>query len=161
MEDKLGIRFPVPHVPEEAKSVFKFLKPSNINTVGSFNSECILGPTFTVDIMVEMPAGLFRKLDYQNYIYFRKKAMYLAFVASSIGSDIAESKKFIGDDLRPCLKLRPTGKLSKKFEVLIHISVQETSFKLNRFLPEKNSVRPKWYIDKNSSDDGKSVISWK
>lgn len=157
MKDKLGVNIPVPHVPEETKSVFKFLKPSNISVVGSFNSGCMLGPTITVDVMVEMPAESFRKQDYQNYMYFRKKAMYLAFVTSNIGNDIAESKKFVSDGLRPCLKLRPNGKLNKKIDVMIHISAQETSFKLNRFLPEKNSVRPRWYFNKKSSNNGKSI----
>ncbi|XP_014489067.1 PREDICTED: nucleolar protein 6 [Dinoponera quadriceps] len=153
LEDELGVRVPVPRVPEETKSVFKFLKPSDISVVGSFNSECVLGPTVTVDVMVEMPAASFRKQDYQNYIYFRKKAIYLAFVTSSIKNDIAESKRFIGDDLRPCLKLRPSGKLNKKIDVIIHVSAQEASFNLNRFLPEKNSVRPRWYLNKKSPDD--------
>lgn len=157
MEDELGVRIPVPRVPEETKSVFKFLKPSNISVVGSYISECMLGPTVTVDVMVEMPADSFRKQDYQNYIYFKKKAIYLAFITSNIGSDIAESKKFIGDDLRPCLKLRPNGKLNKKIDVIIHISAQETSFKLNKFLPEKSNVRSKWYFNK-SSDDSKSFF---
>jgi len=151
----------VPDIPKETKSVFKFLKPSNVNVIGSYNSGCILGSTVTVDVMVEMPAGLFRKQDYQNYIYFRKRATYLAFVASSIGSDIAESKRFIGDNLRPSLKLRPSGRLNKKVDVVIHVSAQETSFKLNRFLPEKNSVRPGWFFNKkesSSSLEGSKLI---
>lgn len=149
----------MPDVPKETKSVFKFLKPSNISVVGSYDSGCILGSIVTVDIMVEMPADLFRKQDYQNYAYFRKKAIYLAFVTSVIGSDIAESKKFVGDNLRPSLKLRPSGRLNKKVDVIIHISAQETSFKLNRFLPEKNSVRPGWYFNKKSLEDSK-FICW-
>lgn len=158
MSDKLGICIPVPHVLEDTRSVFKFLKPPNISVIGSYNSGCIFGPTVTVDVMVEMPVGLFRKQDYQNYIYFRKKATYLAFITSIIGSDLAESKNFIGDNLRPSLKLRPSGKLNKKVNVVIHVSVQESSFKLNRFLPEKNSVRPAWYFEKKSLEDGKSTM---
>ncbi|XP_032663829.1 nucleolar protein 6 [Odontomachus brunneus] len=152
LEDELGVCIPVPRVPEETKGVFKFLKPSNISVVGSYISGCILGPTVTVDIMVEMPAALFRKQDYQNYIYFKKKAIYLAFVTSNIGTDIAESKKFIGDNLRPCLKLRPNGQLNKKIDIIIHISAQETSFKLNKFLPEKSNVRLKWYFNESLDD---------
>lgn len=151
LDDKLDVCIPVPDVPKETKSVFKFLKPSNVSVVGSYDSGCILGTAFTVDVMVEMPAALFRKQDYQNYVYFRKRSTYLAFVASTLGSDIVESKRFIGDNLRPCLKLRPSGRLNKKMDVVIHVSAQETSFKLNRFLPEKNSVRPGWYFNKKES----------
>ncbi|KAL0117298.1 hypothetical protein PUN28_010271 [Cardiocondyla obscurior] len=150
---KLGICIPMPHIPKETKSVFKFLKPSNISVVGSYNSGCTLGPTVTVDIMVEMPANLFRNQDYKNYIYFRKRATYLAFIAAAIGSDLVESKKFISDNTRAALELCPSGKLNKKVNVVIHVSAQETSFKLNRFLPEKNSIRPGWYFGKKSSKD--------
>ncbi|XP_020297478.1 nucleolar protein 6 [Pseudomyrmex gracilis] len=155
LKDKLGIHIPLPHVPIETKSIFKFLRPSNIKVVGSYNSgsECILGSRVTIDVMVEIPAALFRKQDYQNYIYFRKKAMYLSFITAAIGSDLAKSKKFVGDNLRPLLKLQLNGRLNKKIDVIIHISVQETSFKLNRFLPEKNSVRPGWYFGKKSLED--------
>lgn len=142
----------MPHIPKETKSVFKFLKPSNISVVGSYNSGCVLGPTVTVDVMVEMPADLFWKHDYKNYVYFRKRSTYLAFIASNIGSEIAESKRFIGDNLTPSLKLWPSGRLNKKVDVVIHVSAQETSFKLNRFLPEKNSVRPRWYFKKSSEN---------
>lgn len=155
MDDKLGIRIPVPHISKETKSGFKFLKPSNVSVVGSYDSGCILGSTVTVDVMVEMPVGLFRKQDYQNYVYFRKRAIYLSFIASIIDSDIAESKRFIGNNLTPFLKLRPSGRLNKKVDVVIHVSAQETSFKLNRFLPEKNSIRPGWYFNKKSSEDSK------
>lgn len=155
MEDELGVHIPMPCVPEETKSFFKFLKPSNISVVGSYISECMLGPNVIVDVMVEMPAGSFQKQDYQNYVYLKKKAIYLAFVTSGIGNDIAESKKFVGDNLRPYLKLRPNGKLNKKVEVIIHVSAQEISFKFNKFLPEKNNIKPKWYFNK-SLDDGKS-----
>lgn len=145
----------MPHIPKETKSVFKFLKPSNISVVGSYDSGCVLGSPVTVDVMVEMPAGLFRKQDYQNYVYFRKRATYLAFIASIIKSDIIESKRFIGNNLMPFLKLRPSGRLNKKVDVVIHVSAQETSFKLNRFLPEKNSIRPGWYFNKKTLEDGK------
>ncbi|XP_012528322.1 nucleolar protein 6 [Monomorium pharaonis] len=153
LDDKIGVHIPIPDVPNETKGVFKFLKPSNVRVVGSYESGCILGSTVTVDVMVEMPASLFWKQDYSNYVYFKKRAIYLAFIASIIGSDIAESKRFIGDNLRPLLKLRPTGKLNKKVNVVIHVSTQETSFKLNRFLPEKNSIRPNWYFDEKSLEN--------
>ncbi|XP_011868137.1 PREDICTED: nucleolar protein 6 [Vollenhovia emeryi] len=153
LDHKLAVRVPVPQIPKETKSVFKFLKPSCVRAVGSYDSGCALGPSFTVDVMVEMPASLFRKQDYQNYVYFRKRATYLAFVASAIGSDVAESMRFVGDSLTPSLKLRPSGRLNKKVDVVIHVSAQDTSFKLNRFLPEKNSVRPGWYFDEKPVED--------
>lgn len=136
----------MPNVPQETKGTFKFFTPSNITVIGSYTFDAAVGPNAVVDIMIEMPAKIFQKQDYQNYRYMQKKAIYLAYVASNISDDIAEEKKFVGDSVRPFLKLTPSGKLGRKISILIHVSVQEESFKLNRFLPEKNSIRPGWFF---------------
>ena len=149
----LNVIVPMPKVPKETKGTFKFLKPSNIAVVGSYAFDAAVGPHITVDVMIEMPAEMFQKVDYQNYRYMKKKALYLAYIASSITDDIAESKKFIGDNLRPILKLVPNGKLSRKVTVLVHVSTEDGSFKLNRFLPEKNSIRPGWFLTNAENED--------
>ncbi|XP_076760517.1 nucleolar protein 6 Mat89Ba [Xylocopa sonorina] len=151
--EKLNVRIPLPNVPEETKGVFKFLQPSNIATIGSYVFDAATGPIITIDIMVEMPAKIFQKQDYQNYRYLKKKAIYLAHIASNITDDIATTKKFIGDNLRPILKIVPNGKLGNKVNVLVHVSAQEGSFKLSRFLPEKNNIRPRWFFHDNKNDD--------
>lgn len=140
----------MPCVPDDTKITFKFYKPTQIAFIGSYLYNATIGPNITVDIMIEMPAEMFKKLDYQNYRYIKKKAIYLAYIASSITNDIAEEKKFVGDSLRPMLKIVPSGKLGTKINVLLHVTAQEESFKLNRFLPEKNSVRPGWFFSKKT-----------
>ncbi|XP_076236825.1 nucleolar protein 6 Mat89Ba isoform X2 [Calliopsis andreniformis] len=82
----------------------------------------------------------------------KKKAIYLAFVASNISNDIVEHKSFVGNNLRPILKLVPSGKLGTKINVLIHVSAQEETYKLNRFLPEKNSIRPGWFFKNDTNE---------
>ncbi|XP_034171311.2 nucleolar protein 6 Mat89Ba [Osmia lignaria lignaria] len=151
LQEMLDVHIPMPNVPEDTKGTFKFLKPSDITVIGSYVIDAAISPNITIDLTVQMPSKMFQKQDYQNYRYLKKKAIYLACIASNITSDIAEHKKFIGDNLRPILKLVPTGKLGTKITVLVHISAQEGSFKLNRFLPEKNSIRPGWFFN-NSND---------
>lgn len=134
------------NVPKETKGVFKFLKPTDIAVVGSYMFDATIGANIVVDIMIEMPAKIFQNQDYLNYRYIKKKMIYLAYIASNITDDITESKRFMNDTLKPVLKIVPSGKLGTKISVLIHASPEEGSFKLNRFLPEKNNVRPEWFF---------------
>ncbi|XP_061927318.1 nucleolar protein 6 isoform X2 [Apis cerana] len=147
LKNKLNMHIPMPKVPEETKGMFKFLKPSDIAIIGSYMFDAAISPNITVDIMIEMPAKMFQKQDYQNYRYMKKKAIYLAFIAFNITDDIAKSKTFMNDNSRPFLKIVPNGKLGTKMNVFIHISVQEGSFKLSRLLPEKNNVRSEWFFN--------------
>lgn len=147
LKNKLNMHIPMPKVPEETKGIFKFLKPSDIAIIGSYMFDAAISPNITVDIMIEMPAKMFQKQDYQNYRYMKKKAIYLAFIAFNITDDIAKSKTFMNDNLRPFLKIIPNGKLGTKMNVFIHISAQEGSFKLSRLLPEKNNVRSEWFFN--------------
>ena len=146
------MHIPMPKVPEETKGIFKFLKPSDIAIIGSYMFDAAISPNITVDIMIEMPAKMFQKQDYQNYRYMKKKAIYLAFIAFNITDDIAKSKTFMNDNLRPFLKIIPNGKLGTKMNVFIHISAQEGSFKLSRLLPEKNNVRSEWFFNEEKSN---------
>ncbi|KZC04307.1 Nucleolar protein 6 [Dufourea novaeangliae] len=153
LKKKMKVRIPMPKLPKEMKGTFKFLKPSQIAIIGSYAYDAMIGLNITVDVMIEMPAKMFQKQDYQNYRYLKKKAIYLAYIASNITDDIVEEKKFIGDSLRPMLKIVPSGKLGTKINVLVHITAQEESFKLNRFLPEKNSIRPGWFFQQETNED--------
>ncbi|XP_043253264.1 nucleolar protein 6 [Colletes gigas] len=145
-QQELEAHIPMPNIRKRTKGEFEFLKPSNIVVVGSYAFDATVGPNITVDVMIEMPAKMFHNHDYQNYRYIKKKAMYLAYLASNMTVDIAQDKKFVGNNLRPMLKIIPPGKLGKKVNALVHIAAQEESFSLNRFLPEKNSVRPEWFF---------------
>ncbi|XP_046821739.1 nucleolar protein 6 [Vespa crabro] len=144
---KLHLNIPILNVPEDVRGTFKFLKPLTINIIGSYSFDCTIGQDSAVDVMIQMPDNLFQKHDYQNYRYLRKKAIYLAYITSNIGDDLADKKSFIGSNLQPVLKIVPPGSLGKKLSIHIHISAHENSFKLNRFSPEKNSIRPNWFFN--------------
>ena len=149
------MKIPIANIPKETKGTFRFLKPSNISIIGSYALDAIICPNIIIDVAVEMPENLFQKGDYQNYRYLRKRAIYLAHLASNIDEDVAEQKSFIGNNEKIILKLVPTGKLGKRCIVYIHVAAQDSSFKFNRFLPEKNSVRPRWFFETESSEEGK------
>ncbi|KOC59379.1 Nucleolar protein 6, partial [Habropoda laboriosa] len=153
LKEGLNVNIPMPNVPKGTKGVFKFLKPSYVAIIGSYVYDTAISPNITVDVMIEMPAKMFQNQDHKNYRYMKKKAIYLAYIASNITDDIAEHKKFIGDNLRPVLKIVPTGQLGTKINVLVHLSVQQESFKLNKFLPEKNNINPGWFFKKTKDDD--------
>ena len=85
--------------------------------------------------------------------------MYLTHIASNLDDKLVDSKKFAGDNFAPKLKIIPSGKLGKRVTIYVHLAAQEGSFKLTRFLPSKNSVKPEWYFDsENTSDDVESSI---
>ncbi|XP_076620123.1 nucleolar protein 6 Mat89Ba [Colletes latitarsis] len=152
-QQELEVHIPMPNIRKKTKGEFEFLKPSNIVVIGSYAFDATVGPNITVDVMIEMPAKMFHNRDYQNYRYIKKKAMYLAYLASNMTIDIAQDKKFVGNNLRPMLKIIPPGKLGKKVNVLVHIAAQEESFSLSRFLPEKNSIRPEWFFTDRKHED--------
>ncbi|XP_017876904.1 nucleolar protein 6 [Ceratina calcarata] len=149
----LNVHIPFPEVPKETKGTFKFVKPSSINVIGAYAFDAATGSNVTVDVMIEMPPKMFQKRDYQNYIYMKKKAIYLAHIASNITNEISQSKKFVGTNLRPMLKIVPNGKLGTKMTVLIHVSAHKETFRLNKFLPEKNNVRPGWFFSDTKQQD--------
>ncbi|XP_012256852.2 nucleolar protein 6 isoform X2 [Athalia rosae] len=144
---------------KSTKGFYKFLRPSNISVVGSYTTDSYIGPNITIDIAVEMPSKLFQKHDYQNHRYLRKRAIYLAYIASNIGTNLAQSTKFtdLGDNYKPILKILPFGKLGKHVTIHLYLATQEGSFKLNRFLPGKNSVRTGWYFKESHPVDDSSI----
>ena len=152
-------KIPIAKLPQDTKGTFKFLKPSNISVIGSYAFDATIGPNIIIDLAVEIPEKLFQKGDYQNFRYLRKRAIYLSHIASNIRNDLAQEKFFVGNNEKVILKLVPTGKLGRKCIVYIHIAAQENSFKLNRFSPEKNSVRPGWFFGKEFSADGNFILN--
>lgn len=148
---KLGITIPKIDAPVNEKGTYRFLKPSSISVIGAHSLGTTVSPNAIIDVMVQMPSKLFNKLDYQNYKYSRKRAIYLSYIASSLDSSIANKKTFIGDNWSPKLKLIPAGSLAKRVTIHLHLGAENGSFKLNRFSPGKNSIRPDWLFSTESS----------
>ncbi|KAK0168959.1 hypothetical protein PV327_002715 [Microctonus hyperodae] len=154
---ELGVIVPELNVSINEKGSFKFLKPTRIDTIGSYCLGATIGPNIVIDIMIEMPSKLFHKHDYQNYRYMRKRAIYLSYIASCLNDDLVEKKTFIGESWIPILKIIPTGLLSKRVVVNVHLALEFGTFKYNRFVPEKNSVRSDWYFNEKIENDDKLI----
>jgi Nrap protein. len=91
--------------------------------------------------------------DYLNHKYHVKRALYLAYIAGKLQeSGLVEEMHFTqgcGNPLKPVLDVKPKGKLGKRVLIVVHLSLPVGAFKLTRFSPEKNNVRPNWYFKEN------------
>lgn len=115
-----------------------------------------------------MPKNLFRQIDSKNYGYFKKKAMYLAYIGYKLNEELSEKISFTGNNLNPILKIVPSKTFKcKKIVVYIHAALQEGTFDvvsnsnirpgINRFTPEKNNVRTHWLLKKSDNNTGKAT----
>nr|CAD7588547.1 unnamed protein product [Timema genevievae] len=146
----INVKMPMKQQPFEGKGSFQFIKPSAVSIVGSFASNSFVGPDVCIDLAVEMPRQCFQQSDHLNERYLRKRALYLCHLAGTLQSGhLVQSASFRlcqGDPLRPLLEVRPEGKLGKRVVVALRPVPQSGVFKLARFSPEKNNIRPSWFF---------------
>nr|CAD7443268.1 unnamed protein product [Timema bartmani] len=146
----INVKMPMKQQPFEGKGSFQFIKPSAVSIVGSFASNSCVGPDVCIDLAVEMPRQCFQQSDHLNERYLRKSALYLCHLAGTLQScHLVQSASFRlcqGDPLRPLLEVRPVGKLGKRVVVALRPVPQSGVFKLARFSPEKNNIRPSWFF---------------
>ncbi|GAB0092956.1 Nucleolar protein 6 [Sergentomyia squamirostris] len=131
----------------ETKGSFQFVPPKkSAQIIGSQKLGTILGSNFIVDISVEIPKEFFQTADYLNMIYHRKRTLYLCFLAEHIqqnNSDLSTCLEFSydrGNPLKPILKLSNPEK-NKHVTFAIHLTADENTYKLVRFIPLRNNVR--------------------
>ncbi|XP_011497829.1 PREDICTED: nucleolar protein 6 [Ceratosolen solmsi marchali] len=146
------VRIPMKKLPNDCAGTFKFLTPSKIMVGGSYAIDTVIGPDATIDVLIEMPRSLFRRSDSKNYVYMRKKAMYLAFIGHKLDKELVQSMCFMGNHSNPILKIIPSGKLSKRCVVYAHLVVQDTTFPLTKLIPQKNNVKSNWFFKSNDND---------
>lgn len=124
----------------------------SINVIGSWSLHTTIrrptGP-IAIDLLVLMPDELFETKDYLDYRYHRKRAFYLA----ALASQLAEAglpleprfEKFNGHSLKPVLKLVPIGKcakLGKKVVIYVHACPKLPSqFPISKLNRDRNAVR--------------------
>ncbi|XP_033607618.1 nucleolar protein 6 isoform X3 [Cryptotermes secundus] len=157
---EFNLKIPIPYLPQ-IMGVFKFIKPTSVSVVGSFGAGCCLGPNIKIDFRVEMPQICFDVKDYLNHKYHVKRALYLAYIAGKLQeSELVEEMQFsqsCGNPLKPVLEVKPKGKLGKRVIILVHLTSPAGVFKLSRFSPEKNNVRPNWYFKENERVEEESL----
>lgn len=138
---------------------FQFLKPTTEPfLIGACSTQTLLGPRLQADICVLMPEGCFQKENYLNLQYDQKRAFYMTYLTqklldSNVITGLTENHlKFVyynNNPLKPLLEITPpdtAGKsISQKLTLRIFVAAEETSFKLNRFVPWNNNMRSSLY----------------
>jgi U3 small nucleolar RNA-associated protein 22 len=92
-----------------------------------------------------------------------KRALYLAYIAGKMQeSELVEEMHFsqsCGNPLKPILEVKPKGKLGKRVLIVVQLLAPAGVFRLSRFCPERNNVRPNWYFEENERvEEGKEVL---
>mgnify|MGYP002716448093 CR=1 FL=1 len=156
------VKIPIPQTPYNVDGNYQFKKPSAVKVIGSYASNLLIGPKFTVDILVEIPQTFFYKEDYLNCKYHRKRALYMCEFIHQLQEfpDLIESFNFISDELdslKPGIEITPVGKLNKHVSIFLHFCPPKDTFKLNRFSPGKNNVRVKWFFNETENKTGKKL----
>ncbi|EDV93823.1 GH18079 [Drosophila grimshawi] len=133
---------------------FKFVTPTSAPMlIGAAATGTLMGPKFVADVALEMPAACFQKDDHLNMIYDQKRALYLATMASKLKrltefASIQFAYNYHANNpLKPVLELTPAGKMGKHLSIRLFITAPEQIFKLNRFVPSNNNIRPSLFGD--------------
>ncbi|XP_048484524.1 nucleolar protein 6 [Plutella xylostella] len=158
---ELKVKTPVSSSLKKTKCVFKFHKFQEVEIVGSYGLGCPINSKLTVDIQITVPADTYTKNDSINYRYHKKRAAYLAYIASHLKNvDTVEDLKYSwlnGCESMPVLDLKPAGKLGNHVSVRIHLSCEPDAYKLHRFSPSRNNLRESWLLSEESPENATEV----
>lgn len=132
---------------------FQFIAPRSASIIGSYAVSTVVGPTFSVDVVVEIPAKSFQKENYLNQVYHKKKALYLAYLALQLQKlPSVEHCRFTfrqGNRFNPSIVLKPKG--IRHLLINVHACTEQNTFKLNRFLPATSNVRSTLFKNKHAA----------
>lgn len=114
LSDSLCIPFPDPGPPADAKYKFQYIKPTNINVVGShaLKTASRSRKMVEIDMVVTMPSSMFQDKDYLDLRYYYKRAYYLASIAAGLNAAAGREfdikfQCFHDNPLKPILVLTP------------------------------------------------------
>ncbi|GBP18685.1 Nucleolar protein 6 [Eumeta japonica] len=157
---ELKVKQPLGHELKNTRLLFTFYKMSDVKIVGSYSLGCAINSKLKVDVQVTIPATTYVKSDSLNYRYHKKRAAYLAYIASYLNkSELITNLKYSwcnGCDYLPVLDFEPSGKLGNHMSMRINLVTEEEAFKLHRYSPTRNNLRENWLLltDKvEGSDD--------
>ncbi|KAF2155352.1 Nrap protein, partial [Myriangium duriaei CBS 260.36] len=148
-KSRVATPFPDPRPSHDAQYKLEFQPPAGVNVVGSYAASTALrtDKVLTVDMMVQMPDGLFQDKDYLDYRYFYRRAYYLACLAAGIRSAVQgkyglDFESQAGNPLCPILVVQSAEASSApKWRVNILPSISRKVFTDDRLLPSKSLVR--------------------
>ncbi|XP_071110262.1 nucleolar protein 6-like [Haliotis cracherodii] len=146
---KSKVKVPLMQIPKITKGEFHFLAPCSVKCVGSFALGTCIKPDVHVDIIAEMPKECLQAKDFLNQRYLRKRALYLAAIATHLQtSQLVQDLKYShhhGNHLKPILIIHIKGDSGKPVEAHLHISLPSGAFKPSRFSISQSNVRKSWF----------------
>ncbi|KAK2747268.1 hypothetical protein FQN57_002166 [Myotisia sp. PD_48] len=149
----IAIPFTSPSPGKDTRYTFQYLKPADINVVGSFSLKTVVksAAKTTIDLAVTIPSAIFQKKDYVSYRYFHKRSYYLACIASALQNEKDKPFKLSydfqdGNTLRPILLVEPGQGADDEFTqakccIRIITAVQSGTFLVSNTLPSHNNLR--------------------
>lgn len=153
------VKIPLNDKSFKLEATFRF-KPPKLYKIGSYQLNCLTKNSdnlFIIDLALEFPRQCWQCKDHRNYIYHRKRAYYLAYIAKFLQSsskDIVSSTEFAylnGDHLKPIIVLTPSGKLGSicRFHILAYAE-QYKPFLFRKFSPQLCNIQAEQF-DMNQS----------
>lgn len=142
------VSFPLNDQQCRLKASFLFIPP-NIHVIGSYSLKCISRSDeacFDIDLALEIPKSCWQRNDHLNYIYHRKRALYLAYIAKHLQLfDFIKSVEFKYLDSnfwKPILVVTPIGKLGRYCNFIISaFPAEDKSFVYQKFHFSKLNIR--------------------
>ncbi|EJT75527.1 hypothetical protein GGTG_05460 [Gaeumannomyces tritici R3-111a-1] len=154
-ENESGIRipFPDPKPPKDSQYKLSLERPTVFNVVGSYVSKTMIKSQgdMAVDMVVEMPQGMFQEKDYLNLRYFYKRAYFLAHLAAQVRKELGLEVSFarLNDNpLVPALRVsaaqdtKDSARSKSGATVRIIPCAPDRLFPRNKLLSTSNAVRP-------------------
>ncbi|XP_059062073.1 nucleolar protein 6 [Achroia grisella] len=161
LEKHLKVKLPISNKLKKTKCMFKFHKFTDIEIVGSYGLKCPINSKLRVDIQITVPAVTYTKNDSINYRYHKKRAAYLAVIASHLkNANIIEELKYSwpnGCETKPVLDFKPAGKLGNFVAVRIDLICEPEAYKLHRFSPSRNNLRETWLLEADNAESNVEV----
>lgn len=154
---KLKVKLPVNNNLDKTRCTFKFHKFKDIEIVGSYALGCAINSKLVIDVQITVPAETYAKNDSLNYRYHKKRAAYLACIASHLKKlDTIDDLKYSwlnGCQTKPVLDIKPIGKLGNHCTVRISLICEAEAYKVQRFSPLRNNLREAWLLGKESENN--------
>ena len=143
----LTTKCPISFSPEEMKGAFKFVPPSDVRTIGSYQTDTLVKPDINIDLAVQIPQSCLEAKDNLNLQYVRKRSLYLAFLAEKLqNSNLISDIQYKHDNRKqPVLFIIPHEQFLKNAVVNMHLLLPGDMFKMSRLNINKNNIHKSWY----------------
>eukprot|EP01029_Cantina_marsupialis_P028252 TRINITY_DN775917_c0_g1_i1.p1 TRINITY_DN775917_c0_g1~~TRINITY_DN775917_c0_g1_i1.p1 ORF type:complete len:1070 (-),score=376.86 TRINITY_DN775917_c0_g1_i1:150-3359(-) len=147
--DTIGLRgIKLMNHPQGKAAELQFMKPDELEAVGSYVTATSLKEGCVFDIAVRMPSECFLTKDYLNGKYFDKRAMYLSAIAKELMN--SKHKELISDVKLDCfanhtsksvLILTPAKKEISNIKVKLIPTIYPSTFELSKLRALRNNFR--------------------